>query len=191
MLFMLNNPAGSSGLVRALGQDRVLLGFPGAGGTRDGHTIRYAIIPQQPTTLGELSGQRTERLRKLVEAFRESGFPTKISRDMDAWLMAHAFFVTAIGGAIYLAGGNCHRLSEDSATLRLMTTGVREGFILIPLETGVSTAFSSDIACAAAMGTTVSGAGATSPVWSKRTGISVAISRTAAAGSVISLRAPS
>jgi 2-dehydropantoate 2-reductase len=131
MLFMLNNPGGSSDLVHALGLDRVLLGFPGAGGTRDGYIIRYAIIAQQPTTLGELGGRRTERLRKLAEAFRASGFPTKISRDMDAWLTVHAFFVTAVSGAIYLAGGDCHRLSEDSATLRLMTTGVREGFAAV------------------------------------------------------------
>jgi 2-dehydropantoate 2-reductase len=47
---------------------------------------------------------------------------------MDTWLKAHAFFVTAISGAIYLAGGDCQRLSKDDATLRLMVTGVREGF---------------------------------------------------------------
>ncbi len=37
MIFMLNNPTGSSSLAQALGRDRVLLGFPGAGGTREGH----------------------------------------------------------------------------------------------------------------------------------------------------------
>lgn len=131
MLFMLNNPAGSNALVEALGQDRVLLGFPGAGGTRDGHVIRYAMIRQQSTTLGELSGRQTARLRKLAGAFRGSGFPTKISSNMDAWLKVHAFFVTAISGAIYLAGGDCLRLSQDNATLGLMTKGVREGFAAV------------------------------------------------------------
>src|ERR1700730_16791266 len=110
---MLNNPTGTTDLAQALGRDRVLLGFPGAGGTRDGHLVRYAMIAQQPTTLGELDGQRTVRLRTLAEALRERGFPTKISHDMDAWLKAHAFFVTAVSGAIYMAGGDCHRLSED------------------------------------------------------------------------------
>ena len=56
MLFMLNNPVGSNDLVSALGQDRLQLGFPGAGGTLDGHIVRYALISQQPTTLGELNG---------------------------------------------------------------------------------------------------------------------------------------
>jgi 2-dehydropantoate 2-reductase len=131
MLFMLNNPIGSTELVQALGQDRVLLGFPGAGGTRDGHTIHYAMIAQQPTTLGELGGQRTERLHELARVFRGSGFHTKVSRDMDAWLKAHAFFMTAICGAIYLAGADCHQLSGDTATLRLMVMGVREGFAAV------------------------------------------------------------
>ena len=36
MLFMLNNPVGSNDLVSALGEDRLLLGFPGAGGRRTG-----------------------------------------------------------------------------------------------------------------------------------------------------------
>lgn len=128
LLFMLNNPTGSTYLAQAFGRDRVLLGFPGAGGTRDGHVIRYALIPQQQTTIGELSGRQTPRVRELAGTFRAAGLATKIARDMDAWLKAHAFFVTAICGAIYFAGGDCRRLSEDTATLALMTRGVREGF---------------------------------------------------------------
>lgn len=128
LLFMLNNPLGSTQLIRALGQDRVLLGFPGAGGTLEGRVVRYAIIAQQPTTLGELSGRRTERLRNLTKVFRASGFRTRMAGDINAWLKSHAFFVTAISGAIYLAGGDCHLLSRDIAALKLMTNGVREGF---------------------------------------------------------------
>jgi 2-dehydropantoate 2-reductase len=128
LLFMLNNPTGTESLADGLGRDRVLLGFPGAGGTRDRHVIHYALIPQQPTTLGEISGQPSSRLRAIEMALRTSGFPTKISHDMDAWLKAHAFFVTAVSGAIYLAGGDCRRLSEEDTLLMLMTNGVREGF---------------------------------------------------------------
>jgi 2-dehydropantoate 2-reductase len=131
VLFMLNNPLGSAELTKALGSDRVLLGFPGAGGTLDGHIVRYVMIAQQPTTLGEFGGQRTQRLRSIAKAFRDSGFRTRTDRNMDAWLKAHAFFVTAISGAIYLAGGDCRRLSEDNAMLRLMISGVQEGFAVV------------------------------------------------------------
>ena len=50
---------------------------------------------------------------------------------MDTWLKAHAFFVTAVSGAIYMAGGDCHRLSEDKATVVLMAKGVREGYAAV------------------------------------------------------------
>ena len=131
LLFMLNNPTGAESLAEVLGRDRVLLGFPGAGGARDRHVIQYALIPQQPTTLGELDGQISSRLREIEMALKTSGFPTRISRHMDAWLKAHAFFVTAVSGAIYLAGGDCRRLSEEDALLALMTNGVREGFYAV------------------------------------------------------------
>ena len=131
MLFMLNNPVGSGDLVRAIGQDRVLLGFPGAGGTLDGHVVRYALISQQPTTLGELNGRSSERVRGLAGALNAAGFRTTISGDMDAWLKVHAFFVTAVSGAIYIAGGDCRRLSGDNTALTLMTKGVREGFAAV------------------------------------------------------------
>ncbi len=128
LLFMLNNPAGTTELVRVLGQERVMIGFPGAGGARDAEVIRYAMISQQPTMLGELSGQKTERLNIILKAFTQSEIKCRTSSEMDAWLKCHAFFVTAICGAIYRAGGDCLQLSNDRANLRLMVKGVGEGF---------------------------------------------------------------
>ena len=128
LLFMQNNPLGASELADTLGRERVLLGFPGAGGTLEGWRVKYVMIAQQPTTLGQLDGSRTARLRVLAKMLEAVGFRTHIERDMDAWLKAHAFFVTAVSGALYLCGGDCQRLSNDRATLRLMTSGVREGY---------------------------------------------------------------
>ena len=131
LLFMLNQPTGLGDLAEAVGRERIMLGFPGVGGTRDGHIVIYAMIAQQPTTVGERDGRRTVRLRKIARAFRDAGLPTKMSRDIEAWLKVHAFFITAMCGAIYLAGGDCKKLSEDDAALRLMTKGVREGFAAV------------------------------------------------------------
>jgi 2-dehydropantoate 2-reductase len=128
IVFMLNNPLGSADLVKALGADRVVLGFPGAGGALEGHVVRYALIAQQPTTIGEPGGAMTSRLQALAEAFRASGFKTRIDADINSWLLSHAFFVTAVSGAIYLAGGSCERLGHSQTLLNLMVRGVREGF---------------------------------------------------------------
>lgn len=131
ILFLLNNPSGLSGLGATLARERILLGFPGAGGTLDGPIVRYAMISQQPTTLGEFSGKRTARLRVVSEVIRQSGFRVRLENDMDSWLCSHAFFVTAVCGAIYLADGDCQRLSHSSRILKLMVEGVREGFSAI------------------------------------------------------------
>jgi 2-dehydropantoate 2-reductase len=131
IVFMLNNPSGSADLITALGKARVILGFPGAGGTREAGVVRYAIISQQPTTIGEFDGTKTARLLNLVKTFRAAGLQTRIESNMDAWLKTHAFFVTAVCGAIYLAGGDCRKLSRDDATLELMVEAIIEGFAAV------------------------------------------------------------
>jgi 2-dehydropantoate 2-reductase len=50
---------------------------------------------------------------------------------MNAWLTAHAFFVTSVSGAIYLAGGSCSQLSRTPELLHLMIDGVRQGFSVV------------------------------------------------------------
>lgn len=128
ILFMHNHAGGSDDLVAAVGRGRVLLGFPGASGRREGPAIDYILIPQQPTTLGELDGRATPRATAIADALRGAGFRVAISRDMDAWLKAHAVLVTAVSGALYLADGDNERLARTPATVALFASGVREGF---------------------------------------------------------------
>ena len=131
VLFMLNYPSGSAALIQSLGPHRVVLGFPGAGGTLDGNVVQYAMIAQQPTTIGEPGGERTGRLRTLIGILRASGLKVQSDRNMDAWLMAHAFFIASICGAVYLADGSCGRLSRDPTLLSLMLDGVSQGFSVV------------------------------------------------------------
>jgi 2-dehydropantoate 2-reductase len=131
VLFMLNNPLGSSALIQSLGPHRVVLGFPGAGGTLDGNVVQYVTIAQQPTTIGEPDGKQTARLRTLLGILRASGLKVQIDHDMDAWLMAHAFFIASVSGAVYLAEGSCGRLSRDPTLLNLMLDGVSQGFSVV------------------------------------------------------------
>jgi 2-dehydropantoate 2-reductase len=131
VLFMLNNPSGSSALIEALGPCRVMLGFPGAGGTMEGYVVYYRMISQQPTTIGEPNGKKTARLQTLFQTLRACGFRVRIDNDMDAWLTSHAFFVTSVSGAIYLAGGDCRRLSRSPSLVKLMVDGVHQGFRVV------------------------------------------------------------
>jgi 2-dehydropantoate 2-reductase len=74
ILFMHNHAGGSDELVTAVGRERVLLGFPGASGAREGAVVKYVLIPQQPTTLGELDGTRSPRVREIAAVLRGRDF---------------------------------------------------------------------------------------------------------------------
>jgi 2-dehydropantoate 2-reductase len=130
ILFMLNNATGPNEIVAALGWERVLLGFPGAGGTREGNAVRATILfgVLQPTSLGELDGHSTPRVRQLARILKSAGFPTVIRKNMDAWLKTHAGLVSPIANAIYMTDGNIHQLAHDRESVRLMLQAMREGF---------------------------------------------------------------
>ncbi|MDQ6601510.1 MAG: ketopantoate reductase family protein [Chloroflexota bacterium] len=128
ILFMHSHAGGEDDLVAAVGRERVLLGFPGASGRRKGPVIEYILIPQQPTTLGELDGRATPRVAAIAAALRGAGFRVAISRDMDAWLKTHAVLIAAVSGALYLADGDNTRLARTPDTVALFAHAVREGF---------------------------------------------------------------
>ena len=130
-LFMHNRAAGSSRLAQAVGPERLLLGFPGAGGWRDGATVRYRLIPEQPTTLGEPNGRLSPRLRQVAKIFEEAGFSVALNRRMDDWLKTHAMLVTVIAGAIYLADGSTTALAASRKRIRTLVRGVRQGFQIL------------------------------------------------------------
>jgi len=58
VLFFGNTAGRQAQLVEALGS-RVLFGFPAAGGTREGSVVRYVLISQQQTMLGEPMARAT------------------------------------------------------------------------------------------------------------------------------------
>jgi 2-dehydropantoate 2-reductase len=114
-------------LVALLGA-RALLGFPAAGGVRDGDAIRYVLIRQQKTMVAESDGAITGRLKGIAAAFEDGGFSTRVSTDADAWLIAHAAFVVPVACALYRVDVDPKRLSNDVTTLRLMVRATREAF---------------------------------------------------------------
>jgi len=127
VLFLHNNAAGPQAMIEALGRERVLLGFSGAGGKREGHVIDYLLIKQQPTTLGEVDGRTTPRLEQIADAFRAAGFPVAISSNIDAALKTHAVLITCMESAVVVAGGN-QELASRRDLLLLMVTAIRQGF---------------------------------------------------------------
>jgi 2-dehydropantoate 2-reductase len=127
-LFIYNRGAGAQAIASSLGRDRYLLGFPGACGTPEGEVIRFRLIPEHPTTLGEPDGMISPRLKDVAARLRRAGFPVAISRRMDDWLKTHAVFVTCIAGAIYQAGGRAADVARTPKQVASLVRGIREGF---------------------------------------------------------------
>jgi 2-dehydropantoate 2-reductase len=139
ILFMLNSAEGLEKLFGPVGKERVLGGFPGAGGSLDQGTVKYLMIGQQRTVLGEPTGKRTARLVQIEDALRKAGFPIDFTGNIDAWLKTHAMFITCIESAIYLSGGDNKKLARSPGSLVEMVDGVREGFrVLQALRTPVT-----------------------------------------------------
>ncbi len=130
-LFLHNRAAGSAALAQAVGLERLLLGFPGAGGWLDGAVVRYRLIPQQPTTIGEPDGSLSPRLRRIAKVLQAAGFSVALSRHMDDWLKTHAMLVTAIAGAIYLGHGSTAAVAKSRDSIHVLVRGIRQGFELL------------------------------------------------------------
>lgn len=128
VLFLVNNAAGPDALVESLGRERVLLGFPGAGGQRNEGEVHYMLASSaQPTTLGELDGQDSERLRMIRQIFIDAGLPVTVCSNMDAWLKTHAALVCPLANALYMAGGDNYRLARTRDGIVLLVRAVKEG----------------------------------------------------------------
>lgn len=129
VMFFSNNAAGPGEMIKAVGRDRVLLGFPGAGAVSHNHRIRYLILSarEQPTTIGEPDGRSSERVSAIGDAFRAAGFPVDICPNMDAWLKTHAMKIAPTAGALYMEG-DAISLARSQDALLLMIRAIREGF---------------------------------------------------------------
>jgi 2-dehydropantoate 2-reductase len=127
VLFFGNTTGHQPELAGALGE-RAVFGFPAAGGVRDGATIRYVLIHQQKTVLGEADGASTARIRRLQTIFADAGFPTSVSANIGGWMLGHSAFVVPIGFALYRFDTNPAALAADTGTLRLMVRATRDAF---------------------------------------------------------------
>ena len=130
-LFMVNSAAGPEEYVRALGRERVLLGFPYPGGERAGHIMHVVPVNEaHPWTIpvGEVDGRVTDRTRAIAGALGSMrGYKVQIRKDMDAWLKNHvALLMSAFAPAIYAANIDMRRLANTRDLLVLAVRGMKE-----------------------------------------------------------------
>ena len=133
VLFLMNNAAGPGALVEALGQERVLTGFPGSAGYHEGHAVHCLTGTEEDEAyvlLGEVDGRITERTREVARILDSApGFGAEIRTDMDAWLKYHvALLFPSLAPALYAAGVDNYRLARTRDLVVQATRAMREGF---------------------------------------------------------------
>jgi len=132
-LFLMNNAAGPGAFIDALGKDRAIMGFPGAAGYRDGHTIVHLNgTPGRPVgiVMGEIGGGISPRLEKMAQEL-EKGLYIEVAIEpyMDAWSRYHvALLFPSLVPALYLCGNDNLRMSRTRDALVLAWRGIKEGF---------------------------------------------------------------
>jgi 2-dehydropantoate 2-reductase len=133
IVFIVNNPSGFNKYINSVGYDRILIGFPSAGGERRDGIINYFVgtgIAKlfQSTTFGELNGLKSDRLDKLIKIFRKANFSPEICKNMNAWQKTHIAVVTPIGKALNKYECNNYKLARSYKTLKMMVLATRECF---------------------------------------------------------------
>lgn len=132
-VLMVNNPSGYQEWIDKLGYDRVLPAFPGSGGKIDNGVVYYQIVSKfiQPTTIGELTGGITARLKELKFLLNRSGFYVSISKNMDTWQKSHIAMIAPLAAVIYLDGGNNYTVSKNKGAIRKMNLAIKENFLFL------------------------------------------------------------
>ena len=133
ILFLMNNAAGPGALVEALGQERVLIGFPSSAGYHEAHTVHCLTGTEEDKAyvpFGEVDGRITGRTRQVARILESApGFGAKIRTDMDAWLKYHvALLFPSLAPTLYAAGFDNYRLARTRDLVVLAIRAMREGF---------------------------------------------------------------
>jgi 2-dehydropantoate 2-reductase len=133
VLFLMNNAAGPGELVEALGQQRVLIGFPNSAGYREGHAVHCLTGTEDDRAyvpFGEVDGSITERTLEVARVLESApGFGAEIRTDMDAWLKYHvALLFPSLAPTLYAAGVDNYRLSRTRDLVVQAIRAMREGF---------------------------------------------------------------
>lgn len=125
-LFMQNEVTGPKEMVEALGRDRVMIGHANAGGERDGQVVHYMIAAEMP--LGELTGEKTERLKILSEAFKAAGFKNYYSKNIDSWKRYHVALAVPFALAMYNNDICNFKMAKNKEDCRRAWRGIKEAF---------------------------------------------------------------
>ena len=126
VLFLGNNVEGPGEMIRLLGRERVLLGFPVMSVAMAGGVARYTAGEKTSIMMGELDGSESERVKWIGEVLEGAGLEVTPSPDIEAWLKYHAAVILPLACVYIDAGRDVNEM--DRKGLNLAIRAIREGF---------------------------------------------------------------
>lgn len=122
-----NNGTGWDEYKDKLDPKRIILGFGGVAGKRDGHIMQTIFDSEKSNmTIGEASGEVTPRLEKIKEFLGSGGIPVKFSENIDAWLKMHIALVSPLANAYFKSKSEGKSMTESNS-LDLAVKAILEG----------------------------------------------------------------
>ncbi len=132
ILFMGNNVLGFDKYLEHLPAEKVLFGFPGAGGGIRGQVVHYADrekpkAKRKAVTIGEIDGRSKGRTLAVKSLFESAGVPVDLSPEIDGWLKYHVALVSPLVGALYKHDCDNYQVAKDKDILRALVRAAKEG----------------------------------------------------------------
>ncbi|MDH3380039.1 MAG: hypothetical protein OEQ39_24220 [Gammaproteobacteria bacterium] len=132
ILFMGNNALGFDEYVKHLPVEKVLMGFPGAGGGIREQVVHYADRERpngkrRAITIGEIDGRNKERTMAVKSLFESAAVPVHLTTEIDGWLKYHVALVSPLVGALYKHDCDNYQTAKDKDTLRELIRAAKEG----------------------------------------------------------------
>jgi len=132
ILFMGNNALGFGQYMQHLPEEKLLFGFPGAGGGVREHVVHYADREKprgrrRAITIGEIDGETRERTQAIKSLFESAGIPVDLTEDIDGWLKYHVALVSPLVNALYKHNCDSYALARDTGTIRVLVRAAKEG----------------------------------------------------------------
>ena len=132
ILFMGNNALGFGEYVKHLPKEKLIFGFPGAGGGIREQVVHYADREKangkrRAVTIGEADGRNRERTLAIKSLFESANVPVDLTSDIDGWLKYHVALVSPFVGALYKHDCDNYRAAKDKETLHTLVRAAKEG----------------------------------------------------------------
>ncbi len=132
ILFMGNNVLGFDEYLKHLPAEKVLFGFPGAGGGIRGQVVHYADrekpkAKRKAVTIGEIDGRNKGRTLAVKSLFESAGVPVDLSPEINGWLKYHVALVSPLVGALYKYDCDNYQVAKDKDVLRALVRAAKEG----------------------------------------------------------------